>query len=94
MMCCMQGNARRVFERRWDAKGPLGRFAKLGLTPVLWLIIIALLLLFINSVMTCKPSSLCVWKVAYVFKFKYNEHTENGTETNIIQWISHVCFGA
>lgn len=81
----MQGNARRVFERRWDAKGPLGRFTKLGLTPVLWLIIIALLLLFINSVMTCKPSPLYFWKVAYIFKFKYNEQTENGTETRVMK---------
>ncbi|KAG0629567.1 hypothetical protein M758_1G113200 [Ceratodon purpureus] len=47
-------NARRIFTNRWDDKGRLGKFAKLGLAPVLWAIIIGLLLIFINSVITSR----------------------------------------
>ncbi|XP_024374636.1 protein S-acyltransferase 24 [Physcomitrium patens] len=47
-------NAQRVFTNRWDENNRLGRFAKLGLAPVLWVIIIGLLLVFINSVITSR----------------------------------------
>lgn len=62
----MQSNARRIFNNRWDDKGRLGKFAKLGLAPVLWAVIIGLLLIFINSVITCTYS--CNIQVAFSLK--------------------------
>jgi ankyrin repeat protein len=43
-------NARRVFADRWDSKGRLGKFARLGLAPVLWVVVTGTVLTFINSV--------------------------------------------
>lgn len=49
-------NARRIFNGRWDSKGRLGKIAKLGLAPVLWVLVIGMVLTFMNSVII--PSSL------------------------------------
>ncbi|KAJ4758096.1 S-acyltransferase [Rhynchospora pubera] len=43
-------NARRVHERRCDGSTPVGKIGKLGLAPLLWTIIIALLFTYIHSV--------------------------------------------
>eukprot|EP00249_Psilotum_nudum_P015876 c25566_g1_i1 orf=202-2070(-) len=43
-------NARRIFNNRWDGKTRLGRIAKLGLVPVLWIFIISLVILYVKSV--------------------------------------------
>ena len=48
----VQGNARRLFDRRCDGNTPLGKLSKLGLAPALWCIIIALLVTYIHSVVT------------------------------------------
>uniref|UniRef100_A0A0D6QU95 S-acyltransferase n=1 Tax=Araucaria cunninghamii TaxID=56994 RepID=A0A0D6QU95_ARACU len=45
-------NARRVFNNRWDERSRLGKIAKLGLAPLLWSMIIALLITYISSVIT------------------------------------------
>ncbi|KAG6483019.1 hypothetical protein ZIOFF_059659 [Zingiber officinale] len=44
------GNARRVFDRRCDGNSGRGRLSKLGLAPVLWCVIIAMLFTYIQSV--------------------------------------------
>lgn len=46
----MQGNARRLLEKRCDGSSPLGRLSKLGLAPILWFMILLLLLIYTNSV--------------------------------------------
>lgn len=61
----MQGNARRLLEKRCDGSSPLGRLSKLGLAPVLWFMILMLLLVYTNSVVLGSylgllESSLCV----------------------------------
>ncbi|XP_042506786.1 protein S-acyltransferase 24-like isoform X1 [Macadamia integrifolia] len=44
------GNARRLFDKRCDGNSRLGKFAKLGVAPVLWCIILMLLVTYIHSV--------------------------------------------
>ncbi|XP_074281192.1 protein S-acyltransferase 24 isoform X2 [Silene latifolia] len=44
------GNARRLFDKRWDANSRLGKLSKLGLAPALWFTILLLLWLYTNSV--------------------------------------------
>ncbi|AED92834.1 Ankyrin repeat family protein with DHHC zinc finger domain-containing protein [Arabidopsis thaliana] len=44
------GNARSLLEKRCDGSSPLGRLSKLGLAPVLWIMILLLLLVYTNSV--------------------------------------------
>ena len=46
----LQGNARRLLEKRCDGSTPLGKLSKLGLAPVLWFMILLLLLIYTNSV--------------------------------------------
>ncbi|BBN08262.1 palmitoyltransferase ZDHHC13/17 [Marchantia polymorpha subsp. ruderalis] len=43
-------NARRIYNNRWDGKGRLGRIQKMGLAPVLWVCILAMVITFTNSV--------------------------------------------
>ncbi|CAM6119554.1 unnamed protein product [Calypogeia fissa] len=43
-------NARRVFNGRWDSKGRIGKIARLGLAPVLWVLAISMVSLFAKSV--------------------------------------------
>ncbi|KAF9662829.1 hypothetical protein SADUNF_Sadunf18G0094900 [Salix dunnii] len=50
LMNCLQGNARRLLDKRCDGNSRLGRLSKLGLAPVLWLIILLLLVTYVNSV--------------------------------------------
>ncbi|OAY78542.1 Protein S-acyltransferase 24 [Ananas comosus] len=45
-------NARRVFDRRFDGNSRLGKLSKLGLAPLLWCTIMALLLTYIRSVVS------------------------------------------
>lgn len=49
---CWQENARRVFDRRFDRNSRLGKLSKLGLAPLLWCTIMALLLTYIRSVVS------------------------------------------
>ncbi|KAF5175963.1 S-acyltransferase [Thalictrum thalictroides] len=44
------GNARRLFDKRFDGNSRLGKLSKLGLAPVLWCIIFVLLVTYIHSV--------------------------------------------
>lgn len=44
------GNARRLFDKRCDGSSRFGELSKLGLAPVLWCIIFALLVTYIHSV--------------------------------------------
>ncbi|KAJ7544664.1 hypothetical protein O6H91_09G088600 [Diphasiastrum complanatum] len=65
-------NARRVFNNRWDSKGLLGKVAKLGLAPALWLLIITMIITFINSVITASTllpitASVGAWAWLCVF---------------------------
>ncbi|KAK1404822.1 hypothetical protein POM88_004427 [Heracleum sosnowskyi] len=46
----MQGNARRLFDKRWDGHTRLGQLSKLGLAPVLWCMIFVLLVMYVHSV--------------------------------------------
>lgn len=46
----MQGNARRLLDKRCDGNSRLGKISKLGLAPVLWCIIFVLLVTYIHSV--------------------------------------------
>ncbi|MCO5550157.1 hypothetical protein L7F22_003639 [Adiantum nelumboides] len=49
-------NARRVFQNRSDNKSGIGRLTKLGLVPMLWVLIVGLLMAYINCVII--PSRL------------------------------------
>ncbi|GER29297.1 S-acyltransferase [Striga asiatica] len=44
------GNARKLFDKRWDNNSYLGKLTKLGLAPLLWCIIFLLLMAYIHSV--------------------------------------------
>ncbi|KAL6558422.1 Protein S-acyltransferase 24 [Orobanche minor] len=44
------GNARKLFDKRWDNNSVLGKISKLGLAPLLWCIIFLLLMAYIHSV--------------------------------------------
>ncbi|KAI4377733.1 hypothetical protein MLD38_015313 [Melastoma candidum] len=44
------GNARRLLDKRCDGNTPFGKLSKLGLAPVLWVMIILLLVVYMNSV--------------------------------------------
>nr|GMC61409.1 protein S-acyltransferase 24-like [Ipomoea batatas] len=46
----MQGNARKLFEKRCDGNSRLGKISKLGFAPILWCIIFLLLVTYIHSV--------------------------------------------
>ncbi|KAH6818470.1 Ankyrin repeat family protein with DHHC zinc finger domain-containing protein [Perilla frutescens var. frutescens] len=46
------GNARRLFDKRWDNNTFLGRLSKLGLAPILWCMIFLMLATYIHSVVT------------------------------------------
>ncbi|KAL9154441.1 hypothetical protein ABFS82_10G114100 [Erythranthe guttata] len=46
------GNARKLFEKRWDSNSFLGKLSKLGLAPILWCIIFLMLVAYIHSVVT------------------------------------------
>ncbi|KAF1001848.1 protein S-acyltransferase 24-like [Apium graveolens] len=46
------GNARRLFDKRWDGNTRLGQLSKLGLAPVLWCMIFVLLVMYVHSVIT------------------------------------------
>ncbi|KAK6273225.1 hypothetical protein POUND7_010308 [Theobroma cacao] len=46
----LQGNARRLLEKRCDGNSRLGRLSKLGLAPILWCIILLLLVTYTQSV--------------------------------------------
>ena len=46
----LQGNARRLLEKRCDGNRHLGRLSKLRLAPVLWCIILLLLVTYTQSV--------------------------------------------
>ncbi|KAK8962980.1 S-acyltransferase TIP1 [Platanthera guangdongensis] len=48
----MQGNARRIFDKRCDGNNYFGKLSKLGLAPILWCISISLLVTYISSVVT------------------------------------------
>lgn len=48
----MQGNARRLLDKRWDGNTRLGQLSKLGLAPVLWFMIFLLLVMYVHSVIT------------------------------------------
>lgn len=48
----VQGNARRLYDRRCDGNSHLGKFSKLGLAPALWCMIIAMLVTYIHSVVS------------------------------------------
>ncbi|GKU99867.1 hypothetical protein SLEP1_g12649 [Rubroshorea leprosula] len=45
------GNARRLLEKRCDGNSHFGRLSKLGLAPILWLVILLLLMTYIQSVL-------------------------------------------
>ncbi|KAL1531301.1 protein S-acyltransferase [Salvia divinorum] len=44
------GNARRLFDKRWDNNSFLGRLSKLGLAPILWCIVFLMLATYMHSV--------------------------------------------
>ncbi|KAL0451813.1 UNVERIFIED_CONTAM: protein S-acyltransferase 24 [Sesamum latifolium] len=44
------GNARKLFDKRWDSNSFVGKLSKLGLAPLLWCIIFLMLLAYIHSV--------------------------------------------
>ncbi|KAL7097109.1 hypothetical protein ACP275_10G122400 [Erythranthe tilingii] len=46
------GNARKLFDKRWDSNSFLGKLSKLGLAPFLWCIIFLMLVAYIHSVVT------------------------------------------
>eukprot|EP00850_Spirogloea_muscicola_P010504 SM000062S19890 [mRNA] locus=s62:242640:248293:+ [translate_table: standard] len=46
-------NARRVHEARADSKGRLAKLMKLGLAPIIWVIIVLLVYAFIVSIISC-----------------------------------------
>lgn len=46
----LQGNARRLLDKRWDSSTSLGKLSKLGLAPILWCIIFLLIVTYIHSV--------------------------------------------
>eukprot|EP00850_Spirogloea_muscicola_P020720 SM000224S07108 [mRNA] locus=s224:171755:177226:- [translate_table: standard] len=46
-------NARRVHEARADSKGKLAKLMKLGLAPIIWVIIVLLVYAFIVSIISC-----------------------------------------
>lgn len=46
----MQGNARRLLERRFDGSHRLGKFSKMGLAPFLLFVIVVMLALYVHSV--------------------------------------------
>jgi len=50
LLCLMQGNARRVHERGCVGNGYFGKLLKIGLAPLLWCIIIALIFVYIHSI--------------------------------------------
>lgn len=52
ILLIMQGNARRLLDKRCDGNSWLGKFSKLGLAPVLWCMIIILLSIYVHSVVT------------------------------------------
>ena len=50
MYYILQGNARRLLDKRWDGNSRLGKFSKLGLAPILWCLIFVLLVTYTQSV--------------------------------------------
>lgn len=56
----MQGNARRLLDKRCDGNSRLGRLSKLGLAPLLWCIIFVLLVVYINAVIMGIYTDLCI----------------------------------
>ncbi|KAG8367479.1 hypothetical protein BUALT_Bualt16G0076300 [Buddleja alternifolia] len=44
------GNARKLFDKKWDGNSFLGKFSKLGLAPLLWCTLFVLLVTYIHSV--------------------------------------------
>ncbi|KAK6135502.1 hypothetical protein DH2020_030755 [Rehmannia glutinosa] len=44
------GNARKLFDKRWDNNSFLGKLSKLGLAPILWCIIFLMLVTYTHSV--------------------------------------------
>ncbi|KZV54960.1 hypothetical protein F511_37850 [Dorcoceras hygrometricum] len=46
------GNARKLFDKKWDSNSFLGKLSKLGVAPLLWCIIFLLLGTYIHSVVT------------------------------------------
>lgn len=53
----MQGNARRLLDKRCDGNSRFGQLSKLGLAPVLWCIIFILLVVYTHSVIMGMISS-------------------------------------
>lgn len=57
----MQGNARRLLDKRWDGNTRLGQLSKLGLAPVLWCMIFVLLVMYVHSVIMGKNYAPSIW---------------------------------
>ncbi len=55
----VQGNARRLLDKRCDANGPFGKISKLGLAPFLWCVIFVLLVTYTHSVIIGRCLELC-----------------------------------
>ena len=66
----LQGNARRLLEKRCDGNSRLGRLSKLGLAPVLWFIILLLLVTYVNSVI------LGIFHYLFVTLYFYSYHQD------------------
>jgi hypothetical protein len=56
----VQSNARRVFNNRESANRGIMKITKLGLVPILWVLIIGLLVTYVNSVIVCEFTALGV----------------------------------
>lgn len=55
----VQGNARRLLDKRCDENSRPGKISKLGLAPVLWCMIFVLLVTYTHSVIIGSCLELC-----------------------------------
>ncbi|KAJ7544585.1 hypothetical protein O6H91_09G084000 [Diphasiastrum complanatum] len=78
-------NARRVFNNRWDSKGLLGKVAKLGLAPALWLLIITMI-----SINIAAYYSICGC-MGLALRLLCNRRSTISVLLQQVELISHSC---
>lgn len=74
----LQGNARRLLDKRCDGNSRLGQLSKLGLAPILWCIILLLLVTYIHSAIIGIFLEPCMWwnwpflSILYLYCFVFS----------------------
>lgn len=88
MYLFLQGNARRLLDKRFDGNSRLGKISKLGLAPILWCLIFLLLVTYTQSVIIgIYPELVCKKLELFVSCYDYANRA-----LFFPRWLQHQIF--